>query len=90
MLVDTRLSTVIPPNPASSPPTAPSTGRKGVLKGWPDSGRWEQPHPLPRVPPAEPLASNPLHKLLRTQGLEIAVAVPGWAGGMMNGPQSIS
>lgn len=75
----------LPPLPAT--PSTPSTGRKGALRGWPDSGRWEQPHPLPRRPPAQPLASSLLHKLLHTRGLEIATAVPGWAGGMMNGPQ---
>lgn len=72
-------------NVAGSPRAAHSHSTRvrelGALRGWPDWGRWEQPRPLSQVPPALPLASSLLHKLLRTQGLEIAMALPGWAGG---------
>ena len=73
------LSTAIPPRPVSLATHIHmgNRGSEGLAKLWEEGAA----PPLATVPPAQPLGSSLLHKLLRTQGLEIAMAGPGLGWG---------
>lgn len=81
------------PTPCGAPPPHVSTGQMGLRKAGLTVGGGRGPilcHSAPTEKIVQPLASSLLYNLLHTQSLEIATPGLGWAGGMMNGPGSIS